>query len=153
MRVIGKLRTLATLPTRERSPLPIEYEARWAPGPVSAIWGKQKSLAYAGNQNLDHQAHFLVTLLTVLLWLPTILIHLPSKSFIVAHNSYINAHIVTSYEMSLKIDLILDVMFIFPNVNLAIMDSVTIIFMLVQTVIMANSQCNAFIGYISIMYN
>jgi len=75
-------------------------------------------------------------------------IHLPSKSFIIAHNSFINAHIVTSYnEISLKIYLILDVML--PNVNLAVMDSVM--------VIMAHFQCNAFIGssfyHTSIMYN
>jgi len=53
------------------------------------------------------------------------MIHLPSKSFIIAHDSFINAHIVTSYnEISLKIYLILDVMFMLPNVNLAIMDSI-----------------------------
>lgn len=40
----------------------------------------------------------------------------------------------------------MDVMFMLPNVNLAIMDSVTIIFMLLKTVITANFQCNVFIG-------
>jgi len=56
---------------------------------------------------------------------PYHLFHLPSKSFIIAHISFINAHIVTSYnEISLKIYLILNVIFMLPNVNLAIMDSI-----------------------------
>lgn len=81
------------------------------------------------------------------------MIHLPSKSFIIALNSFINACVVTSCnEMSLKIYLILDVMFMSPNVNLAVMDSVTIIFMLLQTVIMANFQCNVFTGYSFLSY-
>jgi hypothetical protein len=152
MRVIGRLHTLATLPVGERSP--ISWLWGWVGVRASlSILEKRKISAYAENQNLDQLAHCLVTILTMLLWLLTIMTHWPSKSFIIAHTSFINACIVTSCnEISLKIYLILDVMFMLPNVNMAIMDSVTIIWMLLQTVIMANFQCNAFIGYSFLSY-
>jgi hypothetical protein len=49
MEVSGQLHASAALLPEKEPPVPIEWEAGWAPDPVSTLWSRKKWLASAGN--------------------------------------------------------------------------------------------------------
>jgi hypothetical protein len=50
MEVNDQLPAPAALHLGKDSPLHIEWETAWVPGPVWRLWGKEKSLAATGNR-------------------------------------------------------------------------------------------------------
>jgi hypothetical protein len=46
MKVSGQLHPLPTSPPEKEPPVPIVYEAGWAPEPVTTLWRREKSLPY-----------------------------------------------------------------------------------------------------------
>jgi hypothetical protein len=50
MEVSGLLHVLATLTPGKEPPIPIGYEARWAPELVWTLWRRKKILAPSGNR-------------------------------------------------------------------------------------------------------
>jgi len=52
---------------QESNPLPIEYEARWAPEPVWMLWRRENSLTPMRIQTLECPAHSLGAIPTTLL--------------------------------------------------------------------------------------
>jgi len=69
----GQHHTLAILPMGEELPLPIVWEADWAPEPFWTILKREKYLVSAGIQNLYHSATSVITVSTTLSWLPVML--------------------------------------------------------------------------------
>jgi hypothetical protein len=66
MEVCGQIHAPAALP-RERTPVPTEQAAGWAPDPARTFWrgGGEKSLAFAGIRTLERPAHILLTVPTM----------------------------------------------------------------------------------------
>jgi len=54
MEASGQHHTLAILPMGEEPPLPIAWEADWAPESFWTIWKREKYLVSAGIQTLYH---------------------------------------------------------------------------------------------------
>jgi hypothetical protein len=70
MEVSGQLHTLANYPLRKSSRYLLN-KGLGGPQELVLTFGRKKSDAPARIQTLDHPAHSLVTVLTVLSWLPT----------------------------------------------------------------------------------
>jgi hypothetical protein len=65
MEVSGQLLAPATLPSAEKL-VPIEWKAGWDPESVLTFLRREKSLVPTKNLTLDHPAHCIVTILTML---------------------------------------------------------------------------------------
>jgi hypothetical protein len=51
MDVSGQLHAPVALPPGKESPVPIGYEAGWAPEPVCTTWRRENSLTYRGSNS------------------------------------------------------------------------------------------------------
>jgi hypothetical protein len=56
MEVSGQLHAPAALLPEEEPPVPIGYEAGWAPEPIWTRWWREKFPAPAGNRTLEPQS-------------------------------------------------------------------------------------------------
>jgi hypothetical protein len=54
--------------TQQRTPLPIENQAGWAPELFWAFWRIEKFVIPIGIQTMDFPSHSLQTILTILVW-------------------------------------------------------------------------------------
>jgi hypothetical protein len=56
MDVSGQLHVPSAFHPKKEPPVPIGYEAGWAPEAVMTLWGKEKSLVLTGNRTPPVQA-------------------------------------------------------------------------------------------------
>jgi hypothetical protein len=66
----GQFHAPATLPPKERAPLPSEQQAKWAPEPVATFWRRQKSLSPPTQTETQFLGHPVHSPPTILRWTP-----------------------------------------------------------------------------------